>query len=60
MKNKWFRVIGLVCVGFVAYSVGSNVPSIVGDILIIVGVILVIGGIVEIFKKKKPDQTTSN
>ena len=62
MKNKWTRVVVMIVVGLIAYSVGQNMGGIIGSITIIVGVILLIGGIVEIFKKQKaiPPTSTTN
>lgn len=53
MKNKWTRVIVMLLVGFLAYSIGENMEGIIGPITTIVATILIIGGFVEIFKKEK-------
>jgi hypothetical protein len=61
MKNKWIKSILLMVLGFVSYNIGGVLDGgIVGNLLTIVGVILFIAGIVEVFKKKKADDSVAN
>ena len=52
MKNKWWKAVGTVFVGFFAVFAGQTIgDSIIGNITTIVGAILIVSGVPELFNR---------